>query len=204
MSHDSSVSPEAPDSPDDKVLFLTFGDPSHAYEAFHLVTELPGVDQAAIMERSPAGFLSVPESYSSSAGRSTLLGGSIGALLGLLGGPVGLLFGWGAGTMIGMAADNDDTADSVDSLTYFSRGVADGTNVLIVGMTETDPAVVDTMAARLGGTVVRVPAEEVTAEVRAAQDAAATAVREARRQHRESRGTEFREKVGALFHHQGS
>ncbi|MGJ3560058.1 hypothetical protein ACR6C2_21495 [Streptomyces sp. INA 01156] len=56
----------------------------------------------------------------------------------MLGGPMGVFLGWGAGTLVGMASDADDTAESVDALTVLSRGVDEGSNVLVAGAEEED------------------------------------------------------------------
>lgn len=183
-----------------RVLFFRFPEPAHAYQAFSEVKQLPSVRRAAILERAKDGTLSVPESYEPGAGSTTPVAGAVGALVGIFGGPLGILLGWGAGTLVGMAADTDEAADTVDALTVLSRGVEEGTNVLIAGAEEEDTGPADAIAERLGGTIVRVPAGEVHEEVQSAQKAAEEAVHQARRQHRAERRQEFSDKVGSLFH----
>ncbi|MER5996667.1 histidine kinase [Streptomyces viridosporus] len=183
-----------------KVMFFRFPDPARTYQAFSEVKQLPSVGRAAILERAEDGTLSVPESYEPGAGRTTAVGGVVGALVGVLGGPMGIFLGWGAGTLVGMASDAEDEAESVDALTVLSRGVDEGSNVLVAGAEEDDPGPADAIAERLGGTIVRVPAGEVEAEVRSAQKAAEEAVAQARRQHRAERRQELSDKLGTLFH----
>ncbi|QIB47663.1 histidine kinase [Streptomyces aureoverticillatus] len=191
------------ESDDDKVLFFTFKDPERARDAFHDVTQLPTVSRAAILARSQDGELAVPETYPADDGGAAAVGGAVGALVGLLGGPLGVLFGWGAGALLGVSADADEAEDSIDALTVLSQGVNEGETVVIAGLTESDPSAADEIAGRLGGTVVRVPAQDVEAEVRSAQEAAENAVRAARKQHREQRRAEFKDKVDHLFRHEG-
>ena len=53
---------------------------------------------------------------------ATLEGGLLGAVIGLLGGPIGVLFGYGMGSLYGLAAgDTIDTAETC--LLYTSRCV---------------------------------------------------------------------------------
>ncbi len=159
------------------MLFVSFDDPAAARAAFQEAKELPGIRQAAVLERSAAGLLDVPESWVRGAGAPTVAGGIVGGLLGLIGGPVGVFLGWTAGTVLTGAAEIKHFQDGAESLTVFSSGLAEGGSQLIAELHEGDPQPADALAARHGGRVVRRPAEEVEAEVRAAQQAAEQAVR---------------------------
>ncbi|MFE9253295.1 histidine kinase [Streptomyces sp. NPDC007088] len=178
------------------VLFFSFPDPSDTYAAFHDAEETEQTSRAAVLERAGDGTLSVTETYVPESGLTLGAGGAVGALLGVLAGPVGVLFGWTAGTLFGLAAQGEEEAGDVDALTVLSRGVPDGGNVLIVAVNEEkDPATADALAAKYGGSVLRVPAGVVREEVRSAQEAAEEATREARARVRAERGDEVREKA---------
>lgn len=178
------------------VLFFSFPDPSDSYAAFHEAEEMAQTSRAAVLERANDGTLSVTETYAPESVMATGAGGVVGALLGVLAGPVGVLFGWTAGTLFGLAADGEEEAGDVDALTVLSRGVPDGSNVLIVAVNdESDPSVADGLAAKFSGTVLRVPAGVVQEEVRSAQEAAEDATREARAKVRAARKAEVREKA---------
>ncbi|MCZ2525958.1 hypothetical protein [Streptomyces sp. HB2AG] len=133
-----------------KVMFFPFPGPARTYQAFSEVEQLPSVGRAAILERAEDGTPSVPESYEPGAGSTTAVGGIVGALVGLLGGPMGVFLGRGAGTLVGMASDADDAAGSMDALTVLSRGVDNGSNVLVAGAEEDDPGPADAVAGRAG------------------------------------------------------
>ncbi len=165
-----------PDSP--AMLFITFDDPAPARAAYQEVKELPGVRQAAVLERSDEGLLDVPESWVHGAGTPTVVSGIVGGLVGLLGGPVGVFLGWTAGTVLAGAAEIKRFQDAAEGLTVYSSGLAEGGSLLIAEVREQSPGAADALAARHGGRLVRRPAEEVAAEVRAAQEAAEEAVRE--------------------------
>ncbi|MFC8453714.1 histidine kinase [Kitasatospora sp. NPDC057223] len=164
-----------PDSP--TMLFITFDDAAAAGAAYEEVKELPGVRQAAVLERSPEGLLDVPESWVHGAGTPTVVSGIVGGLIGLIGGPVGVFLGWTAGTVLGGVAEIKRFQDAAEGLTVYSSGLAEGGSLLIAEVREHTPDAADALAARHGGRLVRRPADEVAAEVRSAQEAAEEAVR---------------------------
>ncbi|HUP74633.1 MAG TPA: hypothetical protein VM282_16435, partial [Acidimicrobiales bacterium] len=67
--------------------------------------------------------------------------------------------------------------------------------------TETSHAIADDVAAKLNGTVTRLPAEVVRAEIESAQEAARQAASEARKLRRAKRRDEFKEKLSGLRRH---
>lgn len=160
------------------MLFITFDDPAAARAAYEEVKQLHGVRQAAVLERSAEGLLDVPESWVHGAGTPTVVSGIVGGLVGLLGGPLGVFLGWTAGTALGGAAEIKHFQDAAESLAVYSSGLAEGHSLLLVELREHTPDAADAIAARQGGRLVRRPAEEVDAELRAAQAAAEEAVRE--------------------------
>jgi hypothetical protein len=153
------------------MLFITFADPAAALAAFTEAKELPGARQAAVLRRSAEGLLDTPESWVRGAGTPTVATGILGGLIGLLGGPVGVLLGWTAGTVLGSAAELRQFQDGAEGLLVYSRDLAEGHAMLIVELHEHHHAPADELAERHGGQLVRRPAEEVAAEVRAAERA---------------------------------
>ncbi|MFC9330044.1 histidine kinase [Kitasatospora sp. NPDC057015] len=170
------------------MLFVTFDDPVAVRAAYEEAKELPGVRQAAVLERSAEGILDVPESWVHGAGTPTVVSGIVGGLVGLLAGPVGFFLGWTAGTVLGGVSELKRFQDAAESLTVFSSGLAEGKALLIAEVREESPTAADALAARHGGRLVRRPAEEVEAEVRSAQEAAEDEVRKEHEE--EARGPE--------------
>ncbi|GAB2728526.1 histidine kinase [Kitasatospora kifunensis] len=160
------------------MLFITFAKPATALAAFAEAKELPGARQAAVLRRSAEGLLDTPESWVRGAGTPTVATGILGGLIGLLGGPVGVLLGWTAGTVLGGAAELRQFQDGAEGLLVYSRDLAEGHAMLIVELHERHHAPADELAERHGGQLVRRPAEDVAAEVRAAERAADEAARE--------------------------
>ena len=183
------------------VLIFTFPDPSKAYEALSEIKGQPGVEGAAVVERTANGEVRIAEGYTPKLGAGPAAGGAVGALVGIIGGPLGVLLGWSTGMFAGAAFEGFEVADADDGFTELSKRISASGNALLVEMTETSHAIADDIANRLQGTVTRVPSTEVDAEVAAARDAAHKAAKEARRVRRETRSAAFKEKVGGVLHH---
>jgi hypothetical protein len=88
--------------------------------------------------------------------------------------------------------DRADEADAV--LMHMSRSIPVGTTAIIAEVDEYALEVVDGEMTALGGTVTRRPAEEVLAELEAAEQAARASEKEARRVMREAKKAERAEK----------
>jgi hypothetical protein len=159
------------------MLFFTFDGPDAAHAAYPEAKELPGARQAAVLRRSDEGLLDTPESWQRGAGRPTVAGGVLGGLVGLIGGPLGVFLGWTAGTVLGGAAELKHFQDAAQGLLVYSSELPEGGSMLIVEAHESQPEEANALAAKYGGRLLRRPAEEVEAEVRAADAAAETAIR---------------------------
>ena len=106
----------------ENVVVVRFPEPSRAYQALSVLKECDadariGLESAAVVERTAAGELRIPESADNVGLVGTASGSLIGMLVGVLGGPVGVLLGWGAGAMMGGAFDVDRAETSDEALT---------------------------------------------------------------------------------------
>ncbi|WP_411104742.1 histidine kinase [Streptomyces sp. cmx-4-9] len=155
-----------------QVLLISFKDPAAARAAYEESLELPGLQQAALMERSADGLLDVPETHVHGAGRRTAGGGLVGGLIGMLGGPLGVLLGTAAGAALGGAVENQQQLESGAGLIVLSSRIDDGTSLLVVDVEEETPEPGDALARRHGGVLERMSAAELTARVSAAEKAA--------------------------------
>jgi uncharacterized membrane protein len=192
---------------EENVVVARFTEPSKAYQALSVLKECDatgriGLDSAAVVERTAAGELSIPESADNVGLVGTASGSLIGMLIGVLGGPVGLLLGWGAGALMGGAFDLDRAETSDEALTVLGRAIPPESTALIASVEEPAVEVIDGEVTKLGGEVTRRPVAEVMAELEAAQEAADAAAREARRSIREQHEGELKagidERVGKL------
>src|SRR5579884_3436774 len=85
----------------------------------------------------------------------TLLGTSVGGLVGLLGGPVGLAVGAASGLALGALSDLADARVGDDFVEEAARALAPGKVALIAEIEEEWTAPVDTRMEALGGQVIR-------------------------------------------------
>lgn len=154
------------------MLLISFASAPDARPAYKDAVELPGLQQAAVLERSPEGFIDVPESHVAGAGATTAGAGLAGGLLGLLGGPIGVFIGAAAGVALGNAAEEGWAQEGGAGMIMLSSRVEDGAALLVVDLYESDPRPADDLARRHGGTVERLTAKEFTAQLRAAERAA--------------------------------
>jgi uncharacterized membrane protein len=191
----------------ENVVVVRFTEASKTYQALSVLKELDtsgriGLESAAVVERTAAGELSIPESADNVGLVGTASGSLIGMLVGVLGGPVGLLLGWGAGALMGGAFDLDRAETSDEALTVLGRAIPPESTAVIASVEEPAVEVVDAEMTMLGGEVTRRPVAEVMAELEAAQEAADAAAREARRSVREQHKAELKtgidERVGKL------
>lgn len=180
------------------IVLLTWENSSTAYEAFSKFRDLDSaaitIVASAVVERNDRGQLRVTDGQDNDLGLSTLGGGGIGALIGILGGPLGVLLGFATGALIGSTVDAERTFDADDALTVFSSALPAGRTGVIAEVEETDPAVLDDFAKSTGAELLRRPEDEVLDEVAAAEDAAIAAADAAREKAKEAKKAERKEK----------
>jgi len=181
------------------VIAVTFDEDSKAYQAMSALRQADGdgrvdVLGAMIVERRPEGNIRLKEGEDNVIGVGAAGGSLVGMLVGALGGPVGMLLGLGTGVAIGAAADLYRSDEADDVLSQMSMTIPIGSTGLIAEVNEYSLEVLDGEMAELGGTLIRRPAEEVLADLEAAEQAASAAEKEARRVMREAKKAERAEK----------
>jgi uncharacterized membrane protein len=186
----------------DNVVAVRFPEPSKAYQALSVLKQCDadgriGLRAAVVVERTPDGGLRTPEGADNVGFEGTLEGSLVGMLIGVLGGPLGVLLGWGTGALVGGAFDLSRADKAEDALSAFGRTIPPGSTAVVASVAEPAVEVIDGEMEKLGGEVTRRPADEVIAELEAAEDAADAAAKEARRALREKRKTELSEDLSA-------
>jgi uncharacterized membrane protein len=191
----------------ENVVVVRFTEPSKAYQALSVLKECDadgrvGLESAAVVKRTAAGELQIPESADNVGLVGTAGGSLIGMLVGVLGGPVGVLLGWGAGALMGGTFDIERAVTSDEALTVLGRAIPPGSTAVIASVTESAVEVIDGEMKKLDGEVTRRPVAEVMSELEAADEAAEAAAREARRAVRATHKAELtaslNERVGKL------
>jgi uncharacterized membrane protein len=188
------------------VIAVSFADDSKAYDALTDLKELATQEQislegAAVVARTAEGKLVQKDLLSDGYWENMAGGGIIGLLVGVLAGPLGVLIGGATGVLVGSLFDMDDADDTDSVLAEIAKSVKPGHTSLLAEVVEQSPEVVDTAMARLQGTVLRRPLDEVEAEVAAAQKAQREAKKKARKELREARHEHNKEKVSEQIAH---
>ena len=186
------------------VISVSFDPDNNAYAALTALNELDAqkqltVEAATVIERGDDGAIVVKDQVGSFDYVGTATGGLLGLLIGILGGPLGVLIGGTYGLMLGSLVDLDEVEETDSVLTQISASVRPGHTALLAQVTEQSPEVVDSAMARLGGTVLRRPVEDVEAEIAAAEKAQREAKREAARELRRGRRERSKEQVQATI-----
>ncbi|MFJ9606934.1 histidine kinase [Kitasatospora sp. NPDC101176] len=151
------------------VVLLTLPSADAWRPAFDEAQRLPGLRQAAALERSADGLLEVRDTFTKGAGVTTVGSGVLGGLVGMLGGPIGVLLGFAAGAAIGNAAEEHYATEGGAGLIMLSPRVPDGGAMLVLELREASPGPADELAAGHGATVERIDAQTFTEQLRAAQ-----------------------------------
>jgi uncharacterized membrane protein len=181
------------------VIAVTFDEPSKAYQALSI---LKGLDRegrielksAAVVERNATGQLQIPEDADNVGGAGFLAGGLIGMLVGVLAGPLGMLLGLGTGGLIGGLYEMDQADIEDETLAQVGRCIQPGRNALLAEVDEYATEVLDSAMTAQGGAVMRRSADDVLAEIEAAEEAAEEAQRQARKKARERKKVELHDK----------
>lgn len=168
----------------ENVICVSFDPDSNAYAALTALKELDSqgrlaLQAGAVVVRGTDGQLVVKDEVGGAAFEGAASGGIIGLLIGIVGGPLGVLVGGTYGLLVGSLFDLDDDERKESVLGQISAAVGAGRTALLAQLTEPSHEVVDTAMARLGGTVLRRPVEDVEAEIAAAEKAQRDAEREA-------------------------
>jgi uncharacterized membrane protein len=168
------------------VVVVRFADPSKAYQALSVLKECDasgriGLESGAVVERTAAGELLIPDGSDNVGPVGVASGSLIGMLIGVLGGPVGVLLGWGAGAMMGGAFDLDRAITSDEALTTLGQAIPPGSTAVIASVEEPAVEVIDGEMKKLDGEVTRRPVGEVMSELEVAEEAAEAAARAARK-----------------------
>ena len=184
----------------ENVIVVQFPDSSKCYEFFSWLKRAGAdggltVGDAVVIVRDADGRYQVQDGQLNTVGVGTRSGSLIGMLVGILGGPLGMLFGWGAGSLIGAAVDAGQVAYIQSAIAQVSQSIPTGGTAVIALVNETNDDPVNAQVAQMGGAVLRWSAEDVKNEIAAHAEAQAAADREARRVLSEQHAAERKQKI---------
>jgi uncharacterized membrane protein len=166
------------------VISVSFADDDDAYAALTILKELDSLhrirtQEAAVVVRGGDGEVVEKDRVGSMFLPSTVGGGVVGLLIGIIGGPFGMLTGGASGLFVGSLFDIQDIDETESALSEISRSVRVGRPTLLAVVDEQSPEVIDAAMHTLSGTVLRRAVDDVEAEIAAADKAQRKAKREA-------------------------
>ena len=177
----------------ENLVVSVFNTESEAYQSFADLkafrqTQTTKVAQIALV-KNENGHIVEKERYDfeDSTTDAALKGGLLGAVIGLLGGPIGVLFGYGIGSLYGLAAG--DTVDTAEA------GLIDGETAVVALVQEDNEAVIDAYFTKYDTQIVRWDVATVVAEIEAALQVQEDLYNQARAQMKAERKAERKDKL---------
>ncbi len=148
-----------------RVIVVVFNERSQAFDGLDALKNLDHEDalalhEYAIIQKQPDGTFVVVDN-NSKEGLRTLLGLSVGALIGIPGGPPAAALGAVAGTMVGAAAETDNALMTYDFVDKITEELTPGKFSLIALIDEEWTKWVDVRMQELGGVMYRYTQSEV-------------------------------------------
>ena len=143
----------------DRMLVVVFDTESKAYEGKKALLQLDGegsiaVYASAVIAKNADGTTSVRQSDDPGP-LGTLVGTSLGSVIGLLGGPTGLAIGTAVGLIAGSSADLHNSRIGDDFIDDVSKELLPNRFAVVAEIQEDWTTPVDTRMETIGGTVFR-------------------------------------------------
>ena len=123
----------------------------------------------------------------------TIIGGTIGMLLGIIGGPIGMLLGGTYGALIGMSVDAGDALFGASMLEQIVAKLDDGMVAIIALASEESQDPLDEKLSKFDTVIARFDAKAVSDEVNEAYEMQSELARQARMKLRKDRREDFKE-----------
>ena len=118
-----------------------------------------------------------------------------GAVIGLLGGPIGVLFGYGMGSLSGLAAGDTIDTEETGLIDVVSQKLTNGETAVVALVQEDNEAVIDAYFTKYDTQIVRWDVETVVAEIEAALQVQEDLYNQARAQMKAERKAERKAKL---------
>jgi uncharacterized membrane protein len=143
----------------ERMLVVVFDDESKACEGTSALRQLESegsitINRAAVVAKQADGTADVKQ-YDDVDPSGTLIGTSLGGLIGLLGGPVGVAVGAVSGLTLGALSDVGNARVGENYVEEVSKSLTPGKVAVVAEIEEDWTTPVDTRMASLGGTVIR-------------------------------------------------
>ena len=172
----------------ENLIVSIFKTESEAYQVFTELkkfkqTEKTKVAQIAVI-KNEGGHITDKDrfDFENSVDDSVLKGGLIGAFVGLLAGPLGVLFGYGIGSLYGLAGGDAVEAVQEGLIDQVSQKLVSGETAIVALVQEDDEQVLNAYFNKYDTQILRWKVESVAEEIEAAAKVQADLYNKARAQ----------------------
>jgi hypothetical protein len=167
---------------DDTIVAVRFEEPGEARRAMRELKQLDRdgrlrVREAALLERSGQGRIGVPGEGQDEEGFFMPPGGIVSMLVEAFSSPLGALYQRPAESFRGHGGPSPHDGEREVALEDISRNLEPGVTLVVAEIADPDPEVLDSILAGLGTTVTRRAAQDVYAELQAANEAGSSDAR---------------------------
>lgn len=185
------------------VVAIIFKNESEGYQGMSELRQKPLTDQTVIMQmalvKRENNAFTICESFDSGVNTTDdmMVGGIVGALVGILGGPIGVLLLGSYGALVGGAFDAADSIEESALLERVAKKMVDGEVALVLLADEEDEAALDARLQKFEVEIARFDAAVIAEEVEEAVRIEKEMDRLARKELRDTKKAEFQGKVEA-------
>lgn len=183
------------------IVLAIFDVESEGYQAFTELKQKPAGTDAivsqAVLVKKESGQIITKDAFDTGVQTQddTMLGGFLGAFLGILGGPVGILLGGSIGSLVGLGIDTEDAAGNASLIEQVAGRIPDGATAVIGLVQEAAPAYVDQRLSKFEAAIFRFDAAAIAMEVEAARELEMQLQKEAKDKLRQQKKDEFKQKL---------
>lgn len=190
-----------------RMLVVVFDDETKAYEGKKALMQLDGEDSLdayadAVVAKNADGTMALKEADDYDGPIGTVLGTTIGSLIGLFAGPVGLAIGFTVGGLAGAAVDVNQAHLDQDFFQDVNKVLTPGKVALVAEIDENSSTPLDSRMQAIGGTVFRRAFSDVKHTLRdervAARQAGLAETKAEQAQARADRKAKLREKLNQI------
>jgi uncharacterized membrane protein len=185
----------------ENLVIIVFKKESEAYQAYsEIKNDYIGkgtlISEMALLEKK-SGLLQLKE-QENFLKSYTLNSSLIGSLVGILGGPLGVLIGFGAGSLLGMALDNENDDNVVAGFNKIDSITNDGDVLVICEVQEENESFLDSYLKKFDTNIIRRSLSAVEEEILAIKEYENIKKKQQKNEEKEKRKEKRKEKFKNL------
>lgn len=187
----------------ENIIVVNFEVESEAYQAFSELKSKKLNDDyiisQAVLAKNNDGRIEALDWFNTGVmtNDDAIMGGMLGALIGVVAGPFGMLLGGSYGALVGSTVDLLDAGQESSMMEHVMKCVTENKTVLITIVQEENTALFDANFEKYQSEITRFDAAEIAVEVEEAQRVEAELAKQARKQARREKKDDLHQKIEA-------